>query len=284
MLQLNHLTYRYGRKPFEAVADANADIAPGIHLLLGENGAGKTTLLHLMAGLLRPCTGCCTLDGADMYPRRPSVQSRVFFLADNFESPFKSVNIMARMHGCFYPNFNFEMLRANLDDFGLTGDEPLKDLSLGMRRKSYLAYALAIGVDILLLDEPGNGMDIGSKKVLRRMMNRCVTNDRTVVVSTHNVHDLGMLFDTVLLMRGGRLRLAMPVWRILEKVAFVSSPSAVDGAIYQEPEMGRFKAIVPNEHGIETDIDYPLFYSAAMAPVGDMFIDFLTNYKRATDD
>lgn len=284
MLNIDNLTYSYHRRQPDAVADATASIGPGVHLLVGENGAGKTTLLYLMGGLLKPDSGTCRLDGEDVASRRPATQSRIFFLADNFESPFPTVNAMARTHGCFYPDFNFEMLRANLEDFGLTGDEKLADMSLGMRRKSYLAYALAMGVELLLLDEPANGMDIGSKKCLRRMISRCTGDDRTVIISTHNVHELGMIFDSVMVMRCGRLKLAMPVWEILEKVAFVSSASPVPGAIFQEPEQGRFKAIIPNEDGIETDIDYGLFYSAANARVGEMFLDFLKNYKTPRHD
>ena len=275
MLLLDDITFRY-RKDFDAVVGVTAEIGPGLYLLLGENGAGKTTLLHLMCGLLFPCSGSVTLDGTDIDCRRPSSLSRIFFMSDDFECPFPTINSLAAHHGAFYPTFNHEMLYANLADFGLTGKEKLRSLSLGMRRKSYMAYALALGVDILLLDEPANGMDIDSKKVLRRIIARCVGEDQTLVVATHNIHDLGTMFDHLLLMKSGRLRVAMPMWKITGRVAFVSSSQPVDGAIYQEPDAGRFKAIVANEDGIETDIDLPLLYSAAMAPVGDLFIDFIT--------
>lgn len=276
MLTLNDITFGY-RKGTDAVAGASAEIGSGIYLLLGENGAGKSTLLHLMCGLLFPAAGKVELDGEDVTRRRPETLGRMFFLPDDFRCPFTSISEFAARHGVMYSTFNYEMLYANLGDFGLTGKERLGSLSLGLRRKSYMAYALALGVDVLLLDEPANGMDIDSKKTLRRMITRCVGDEQAVVVSTHNVHDLGAMFDHLLLMRHGRLRLSMPLWRITERVAFVSSPVPVDGAIYQEPGSGRFNAIVPNEAGIDTEIDLPLLYSAAMAPVGDMFVDFLKN-------
>lgn len=275
MLTLNDITFSY-RKGIEAVSGASAEIGPGVYLLLGENGAGKTTLLHLMCGLLFPQKGCVELDGVSVARRSPEVLRRMFFVSDDFESPFPSVNELARRHGAFYPGFNHEMLYANLADFGLTGKEKLRELSLGMRRKSYLAYALALGVEVLLLDEPANGMDITSKKVLRRMISRCVGDCQTLVVSTHNVHDLAVMADHLMLMRRSSLKMVLPLWRVTERVAFVTSSRPVAGAIYQEPEAGAFKAIVANEDGIETDIDFPLLYSAAMAPVGDMFVNFLT--------
>lgn len=283
MLKIEKVSYRYG-KGAEAVKDASAKIESGLYLLLGENGAGKTTLLHLMCGLRIPTSGKCTIDGIDTSLRRPSTLEKTFLLPDDFECPFRTINQMARRHGCFYPSFNFEMLRANLEDFSLTGDERIRSLSLGMKRKSLIAYALALGVDYLMLDEPTNGMDIDSKKTVKRMLSRCIGDERAAIVSTHNVHDLGPMFDHVIVMHRGMLRLAMPVWRITEKIAFVSSPEPVDGAIFQEPEAGRFKAIIPNETAIDTDIDYPLFYSAIMAPVGNLFIDFLNNYNIRTDE
>lgn len=276
MLKIENVSYSY-HKGTIAVDDASAEIGAGIYLLLGENGAGKTTLLHLMSGLLFPQSGKCLFDGTDTAKRTPATTSHIFFMPDDFTCPFPSIVELARRHGLFYPTFNYEMMYANLEDFGLTGKEKLRSLSLGMRRKSYMAYALALGVDCLLLDEPTNGMDIDSKKVLRKIMSRCVGDDQSVVISTHNVHDLYSMFDNIIVMRHGRLRVAMPIGEVLERIAFVSSPSPVEGCIYQEPDMGRFKAIVPNEHHIDTDMDYPLFYSAIMAPVGDMFIDFLTS-------
>ncbi len=275
MLTLNDIHFSYRKGP-EAVVGATAQIGEGIYLLLGENGAGKTTLLHLMSGLLFPGSGTVELDGTDITRREPAALRRIFFMADDFESPFPTVNALAARHGQFYPGFNHEMMYANLADFGLTGKEKLRHLSLGMKRKSYLAYVLALGVDILLLDEPANGMDIDSKKMLRRIIMRCVGEGQTLVVSTHNVHDLAAVADHLMLMRRGRLDLVMPLWKITERVSFVSAPQPFAGAIYQEPEAGMFKAVVPNEDGIDTDIDIPLLYSAAMAPVGDMMVDFLT--------
>lgn len=276
MFKINNVSYYY-RKGINAVEAASAEIGPGIHLLLGENGAGKTTLLHLMAGLLFPKSGECLIDDVNTAMRTPETTGRMFFMPDEFTCPFSTIAELARRHGLFYPSFNYELMYANLEDFGLTGKEKLRSLSLGMRRKSYMAYAMALGVDYLFLDEPTNGMDINSKKALRKIMTRCISDEQCVIVSTHNVHDLYSMFDSIIVMRHGRLRLSMSIGDVLERVAFVSSPSPVEGCIYQEPDMGLFKAIIPNEHHIDTEMDYPLFYSAIMAPVGDMFIDFLTS-------
>ena len=144
------------------------------------------------------------------------------------------------------------------------------------RRKAYISYALALRTPVLLLDEPANGMDIDAKKILRRVLTRSIGDDSTVIISTHNVYDLGSLFENVMIMHAGRLRLSMPVWQVLERVAFVTSSSPVPGALYQEPDRGRFMAIIPNTDCIDTDIDYRLLYSAAMSPAGDALVAYIT--------
>lgn len=280
MINIKDLTFSYPKSNAPAVVDANVSIGPGLYLLMGENGAGKTTLLHIMSGLLFPTKGQCLINDVDTTKRLPETMSNVFFLSDNFDCPFSTVNEMARRFGCFYPSFNFDILKANLYDFGLTGDEKVKRLSLGMKRKAFTAFSLSVGAEHLFLDEPTNGMDINSKKILRKMFSTCIDDAQTAIVSTHNVHDLDKMFDHIMLMRKGKLEFVMPVWEITERAAFVRSSRPIEDAIYQEPDAGYFNAIIANEDDIETDIDFPLFYSAMMSPVGDIFIKFLNTYKR----
>ncbi|MDE6334668.1 MAG: ABC transporter ATP-binding protein [Muribaculaceae bacterium] len=281
MYRLENLSYEYGRGR-RAVDNVTADIGAGMHLLVGENGAGKTTLLHLLGSLRFPDSGSCKFDGTDVALRGVDTLRRIFFMSDDFESQFSTIEQMARCHGQFYPDFSYELMYANLADFGLTGKEKLRGLSLGMRRKAYISYALALRTPVLLFDEPTNGMDISSKKLLRRILTRSVTDDTTVIISTHNVHDLDSLFENVMIMHRGRLRLCMPVWRILERIAFVSSASPIAGALYQEPDRGCFRAIIAKTDGPDTEIDYQLLYSAAMSPVGDILLDYI-NAKRDID-
>lgn len=277
MVTLSNLTYKYRKGPV-AVNGVTASIGSGIHLLLGENGAGKTTLLHLLAGLLRPQQGVCDIDGADVADRAPSVLDKVFFLPDSFECPFRSVNVMARRHAQFYPHFSAAALRENLRAFGMTGDERIKSLSLGTRRKAYVAYALALGVDLLLLDEPANGLDIDSKKELRRMMSRCVTDEQTVIISTHTVSDLQSIYDGLMLLSHGDLLVCCPGWHIAERLNFVAASSPVAGAIYQEPDAGLFRAILPNSgDSEETDINYGLLYSAVMSDARDAILSLIND-------
>ena len=163
MIELKNLTYAY-RRGLVAIDNVTADVPSGIHLLLGENGAGKTTLLRLIAGLLIPTEGCCMIDGTTMTRREPSTLKRVFMMPDTMEIPTKSIREFAKIHSKFYPGYSQEAFEENLREFELNGSETFNHLSLGLRHKTLLAYIIALGVDVLLLDEPANGLDINSKK------------------------------------------------------------------------------------------------------------------------
>ena len=277
MISFNDLSYRYGTNNL-ALESITADIPEGIYLLLGENGAGKTTLLHLVAGLLKAIPErACTLDGAPTALREPSVLSRTFFYSDEIPFPYRTIRQMVKHHAVFYPSFDAEMLEQNLADFEMTGNEPIDQFSLGNREKAQLAYVLALHTDVLLLDEPANGLDITSCTKLLRMMARCVSENQTVIISTHTVWDFQNLFDGLLVLGHGSLLINMPIWEIARRVKFVHSFTPVEGAIYQEPDFGQFKAIVPNSDDNETtDVDFVVLYNALQSPASRNLVELLS--------
>lgn len=274
-LRLEGVSFRYGKRRPWAVSDATVCVEPGIHVLLGENGAGKTTLLHLMSSLLFATEGKVLLGENDLSQRTAEALRRVFYLSDDFRTEFSTIESLVRHHACFYPTFNPELLRANLSDFGVEPKMKIKSMSLGTRHKAFLAYALSLGVDYLLLDEPANGMDLESKKAMRKMLLRCVGDDQSVVISTHNIHDLSGICDYLTVMRRNKVVLSKPVGDICQRIAFVTSSVPVGNAIYQELADGQYQAIVGTSEHAETSINYPLLFSALMNLPGDKFSDFL---------
>ncbi len=260
MIELNNLTYAY-RRGFVAIDDVTASVSPGIHLLLGENGAGKTTLLRLMAGLLFPSSGMKT----------------VFMLPDTTELPTKTIRGFAEIHSRFYPTFSQENFEENLREFNLDGNENYNQLSLGLRHKTLLAYVVALGVDLLLLDEPANGLDITSKKALRHILARCTGPEQTVIISTHTVSDLRELYDGVLVLSKGKLLLARPTWEISERISCVASPIPPFDHIFMEQGAGLFHSIIENETGEPTDLNYALLYSALMSKSRDRLLEIINS-------
>lgn len=274
MLTFDHLTYSY-HAGSDALADVCAAIDPGICLVLGENGAGKSTMLGLAAGNLITSEGRVDFNGMNPGKREPKAMSEIFFLPDDYRSPFRTVRDMARCHAPFYPRFDFGMLEANLASFGLSGDERLKQLSLGMAHKSYIAFALALRPSLLLLDEPANGLDIDSKKELRRMMSRCIDEDQTVLISTHTVADLEVLYDSVVVLHRGSCELAASTDSIQSALSFITSPVPVEGALYLEPDGGAFRAVIPAETPYATAVDYELLYSAMMCDAAKPIVELI---------
>lgn len=274
MLKFDHISYSYNRHS-KALADINAAIAPGICLLLGPNGAGKTTLLSIIAGERFAKKGAVDFDGYNPAHRLPDDMSRIFFLPDDYVSPFRSVRTMAKCMAPFYPNFNPETLRQNLEAFGLKGTENLRGISLGMRRKSLLAFALALGVELLLLDEPANGLDIDSKKEFRRMMSRCISDEQTVLISTHTVADLEMLYDSVLVLGAGQMLLSASTEQISAKLSFVSSPTEIPDALFCEREGAQYNAIIAAETPYSTAVNFEQLYSGLMSPAADAIINLI---------
>lgn len=261
-ITLNDVSYRYSRKAPYAVQGVTATINPGIHLLLGENGAGKTTLLHLIAGLLTPGQGQCLIDGTPSCYRLPSILSRTFICGVNIDFPMRSIREMVKVHAPFYPGFDAEMLRRNLAAFDIEESTPLSALSTGNAQKAKIAYALALRTPILLLDEPTNGVDIESKKQLQRMIAECVSEEQTVIISTHSIADLENFYDGVIDMCGGRLQYAMTVDELLDHLDFGVADKCPENAIYAEPWIGRFRFVLAKADTKWTDIDFEMLYMA----------------------
>lgn len=261
MLILNNLTYRYS-KGTEALSDVSVSLCPGIYLLLGENGAGKTTLLHVLSGLLFPSSGTVILDDTPISSRRPEVMNKIFFLAENMDFPASTIAEMVKTHAPFYPGFNAEILRESLATFGMTGEEPLSQMSLGNRQKAKIAYALALQPSVLLLDEPANGLDISSRQELTRLMARNIPPEMTVIISTHTVWDFQNVVDGVMFLHKSRLALSETVSDLCDAVTFTTSPAPVDDALYQEIKLGQYHSIAVNTEGTFSDVDYTLLYCA----------------------
>lgn len=276
MITLKDTSYSYTRHGFPAVAHVNAEIGPGVFLLLGENGAGKTTLLNLLAGLLIPTEGECLLDGAEIARRKPSTASRIAMLEAEPTTPFRDIENLVKYHSPFYPCFDPTMLRASLAEFGISATQKFSSMSPGMRQKTLVSYFLSLNTSLLLLDEPVNGLDIESKELLQRLIAQCSCEDRTIIISTHTISDLSTVYDGVMVMKSGRLMLSASTEAILKKIRFVSAYTEATGAIYSELRAGLVRSIVPaTAGGCSEDLDFHLLYKALHSPVAPTLLSLL---------
>ncbi|MDE5870249.1 MAG: ABC transporter ATP-binding protein, partial [Muribaculaceae bacterium] len=280
MIELNNLTFSYTKKGVPALLDLNGRIEPGIHLLAGENGAGKTTLLHLLAGVASPTSGTILINGTVPATDNPVDKGTTFLLEENTTFPMKTIRKFAEVHSPFYPHFSNSRFCDNLHAFGLTGDEPMKSMSLGTRKKALLAYALALGVDTLLLDEPTNALDIQSKEILKTLIAQNISDNQTLIISTHTVSELENLFDGALMMAKGALLWAGTEQELTDRLAFEKSRTPDPDALYTEPRLGHFLSILPAVDGEPTNVDWRLLYSALHSPKCNDVLNILKTKKR----
>ena len=266
MIELNNLTFSYTKKGTPALLGLEGRIEPGIHLLAGENGAGKTTLLHLLAGAAIPSGGTVRINGINPASDSPNEKGKTFLLEENTIFPLKTIRKFAEHHSPFYPNFANKRFCDNLHAFGLTGDEPIKSLSLGTSKKALLAYSLALGVDTLLLDEPTNALDIESKETLKTLIAENISEHQTLIVATHTVSELENLFDGALMMRGGHLLWSGTGDEATERLAFEKTRMPDPEAVYSESRLGYYHSILPAIEGEPTNVDWRLLYSALHSP------------------
>ena len=197
MIEVKNVTFGYN-KYYNVLQDFSLQFDKGgVYGLLGKNGTGKSTLLYLMMGLLRPKQGEVRVDGVQTSKRLPEVMQDMFIVPEEYDLPRISLKQYVKSLKPFYPNFSDELLERCLEGFDMTKDVNLGALSMGQKKKVYMCVALATNTQYLLMDEPTNGLDILSKSQFRKVVIGSMTEDKTVVISTHQVHDVERMLDHV---------------------------------------------------------------------------------------
>jgi ABC-2 type transport system ATP-binding protein len=265
MIEVKNISFKYAGSNSLVFDDFNLTLEENnIYGLLGKNGTGKSTLLYLIAGLLRPKKGTVWFDGIETKKRRPETLQEIFIVPEEFDLPAMSLRQYVKINAPFYPHFSREVLEACLKDFELTTDLKLNALSMGQKKKVFMSFALAAGTKLLLMDEPTNGLDIPSKSQFRKVVAQYMTEDRTLIISTHQVHDVESLLDHILILSQQKLLLDASVAEISEKYSFeYRTPDQMDDAIYAEPSLQGNAVIVPRKiDSAETQMNLELLFNA----------------------
>lgn len=263
MITINNLSFYYNKKR-PIFKNVSFTMKNGIYGLLGENGVGKTTLLHIISGLRFPTSGSCKIEGYETCHRNPNMLQQVFFLPEEFNAPNLTIEELAKRDSAFYPNFNYEELQKYLKDFHIESTRKLTDLSYGQKKKSMISYALALNTPITLLDEPTNGLDIPSKAQFRKIVAAAGSNDKTIVISTHQVRDLETLIDPIIILDQNDVLLNNSVEEITNKLYFSITPQIPEGALYYEQTMQGYAAVSYNQYNEESIMNIELLFSAVV--------------------
>ena len=210
MINIQNIKFAYSREVVLDGFSLQFDKG-GIYGLLGKNGTGKSTLLYLMMGLLRPQKGIVTVDGIDTTLRRPEVLSEMFLVPEEYDLPAISLSTYVKAIKPFYPRFSEDLLKQCLANFEMGTDINLGELSMGQKKKVYMSIALAANTRYLLMDEPTNGLDILSKSQFRKVVIEGMSEDKTIIISTHQVHDVELLLDHVCIIERNKVLLNEPL-------------------------------------------------------------------------
>ena len=278
MIRIDNLSFIYpkGRKNIHTNLTLNLE-ENKIYGLLGKNGTGKSTLLYLIAGLLKPTKGTITMDVTNdetgdavsysTFERHPEVLRDTFLVNEEYTLPPLTLDQWANSLGGFYPNYSEEMFRQCLEDFDIKGNSKLTTLSMGQQKKVIISFALASGVKYLFMDEPTNGLDIPSKAQFRKVVSSCMTDERTIIVSTHQVHDIEFLLDHIIIIDNDRLLLNASTSDITDKFVFEyrTPGSSTEGVIYQEPTLqGNATMAYRKSTDPETNLNLELLFNATV--------------------
>lgn len=268
MISVNDVSFRYGRKREWVLDHLTLHLESNkIYGLLGKNGTGKSTLLYLISGLLRPQRGTVTVDGCETQERRAEMLQDIFLVPEEFDMPHVSLRKYVEINAPFYPNFSEALLHDCLAQFELPQDLHLGRLSMGQKKKVFMSFALATQTRLLLMDEPTNGLDIPSKSQFRRVMANSMTEDRTFVISTHQVRDVDALIDHIVMLDGTRLLLDRSVADVCSRVRFeertAGEPS--EDVLYAMPSLHGTSAICRNPRGEDSPLNLELLFNALLS-------------------
>ena len=268
MVEMERVWFGYGQRPvFEAL---DLVLEPGkIYGLLGLNGAGKSTLLKLISGRLFPDSGRIRVLGHEPARRSADFLSSIFMLSETLHLPAIQDRQYIALRAPFYPKFDADLLERMLGELEVPRGPKLANLSLGERKKFSLAFGLACQPSLLILDEPTNGLDIPSKGLFRRIVAESLTEERILIIATHQVRDVETLIDSILIAHQGRFLLRRGVAETAASLRFSRDTLPPDpqsaGLLYSEPTVGGYASVwgAPGAGGGQPDLE--LLFKASTA-------------------
>ena len=266
MFTINQLSFGYNKRTGNLFQDFSLELNAGnVYGLLGKNGAGKSTLIYLMTGLLTPQAGEVLFDGENVRNRLPKTMSDIFLVPEEFELPNLTLQKYVDINATFYPNFSMEDMQSYLDIFEMGGDLNVKinSLSMGQKKKVFMAFAFATNTRVLIMDEPTNGLDIPSKSQFRKLVTTSMSDDKMMLISTHQVRDISDILDHVTIIDQSKVLLNTSFADVMSRLAFRPMREGDQPIFVQQSAMGSLVA-VPARDGEETKVDLEMLFNATL--------------------
>ncbi|WP_426478167.1 ATP-binding cassette domain-containing protein [Chryseobacterium sp. CBSDS_008] len=261
MIIIKNFSFAY---PCEQVLkNINLQYQPGgIYYLLAPNGFGKSTLLRSMAGLHKPSSGSIKVGNYNAVDRPIKMLQDLCFISEDTYFPNMQISDFPVLYGLLYPKFNTTHFYNYLEKFEVEKGNWLSALSFGQIKKLHLAFAFATNADVILLDEPTNGLDINSKMQFRKILATIINGDKTIIISTHDVVDMDILADGITVLRNETVVFHQKTADILKKIYFdfTTDKSEAEEALYSEQTYYGFMTIKTNFMAHESNLNMELLY------------------------
>ena len=260
---------------FRALDDLSMTVPKGsVYGLVGPNGAGKSTIIRHLTGIYRQDSGEVLVDGQPVF-ENPPVKKRIAYIPDDiFYFANASIGEMANFYRSIYPQFDNERFDKLGGVFGLDRKRQMRKLSKGMQKQAAFWMMMALRPDVLVLDEPVDGLDpVMRRQIWSIVMADVAENETTVLVSSHNLRELEDVCDHVGIMNRGKLMIERSLSELQEGIVKVQL-ALPDGAelpagldILHSSSTGRLQTMIM--HGTTAELEDKL---AAAEP---LFMDFV---------
>lgn len=269
---------------FRALDDLSMTVPTGsVYGLVGPNGAGKSTIIRHLTGIYRQDAGEIMIDGAPVF-ENPEVKSRIAYIPDDiFYYSNASIREMMDFYRSIYPHFDAERFKKLSDVFGLDPKRQMRRLSKGMQKQAAFWIAVSLRPEILILDEPVDGLDpVMRRQIWSIIMADVAENGTTVLVSSHNLRELEDVCDSVGIMNKGKIMIERSLNELQENIVKIQLalpdgevlPEGLD--ILHKSNTGRLQSLIM--HGTQEELTeklqsaHPLFIDAVPLTLEEIFI------------
>ena len=246
MLELKNVTKSFGS--FKALDDLNLTVPKGaVYGLVGPNGAGKSTAIRHLTGIYRPDSGTITVGGQPVY-ENPEVKASIGYIPDDiFYFNPATLEDMRRFYRGLYPNFDDALFDRLKEVFRLPEKTPIRRYSKGMQKQAAFQLTLACRPEVLVLDEPVDGLDpVMRRQVMSLILGDVAERGTTVLISSHNLREREDVCDHVGIMDRGRMLLEKSLADMqgaTHKLQIVGeTPEGLD--VLHESQSGRLRTLI----------------------------------------
>ena len=278
MLEVCNLTKTFG--DFKALDDLSMTVPKGaVYGLVGPNGAGKSTAIRHITGVYRPDSGGVLMEGVPVY-ENPEAKLRMGYIPDDiFYFPSASIEDMCDFYRGIYPQFDMDLYNRLFEVFQLPKKSPIRRFSKGMQKQAAFHLSICTRPDLLILDEPVDGLDpVMRRQVWSLLLSEVAQRETTVLISSHNLRELEDICDHVGIMDKGKMLLE----RSLEDMQGSTVKLQIVGEIPENLEIlhesssGRLKTLVvrgsAEEISAKVQVTNPAYFDVLPLSLEEIFI------------